>query len=70
MLPPESEDIRIEPATATPERRRRQIMLPTRDGWVWMEGHFPLSAGAWDELLNVLAAMKGGLVAPDSKDEA
>lgn len=47
-----------------PQQRAVQLPVPGTS-WVTVQGAFPLSAEAWDQMMALLEAMKPGLTTPE-----
>lgn len=49
------------------DSRMRIVQVPLLDAeWVTLQGAFPLTEQAWDQMIRVLDAMKPGLIKPDA----
>jgi hypothetical protein len=48
----------------------REVQIPvTPSSWVKVRGAFPLTEGAWDQMMAILAAMKPGLTRTESDED-
>jgi len=58
----QTHESRLQPLT--PEGRQRAVQLPVPGtSWVTLQGEFPMTEEAWDQMIALLSAMKPGLVA-------